>query len=203
MNGRADPSIAMLGVSAILFGMFCGYLAVQFGSSLEIGMIAASVGFVFGCYLSTFVFDKILCVPRMRSILDEKAGTIVDISSLFEGGSQINGVKADRIWRHSDIARLVVLDTYAQDSQAMLDRIGGSLTPSIFLAVVGGLLSWVASFHMAGFATVSSVQVSASAAYVFPVAAWVPIATVAFTIARVYIPTLESAQRNRTLLRRI
>jgi hypothetical protein len=197
MRDRPDVAVFLMAGIAVFVGLVSGITANLFGMPTDITLLLANFGFSLGCYLTTLGFRSLLRQPQFNDLLKNSGKHEVDISDLCNG-TDPRKASVEKIWTNKPVSHWILIKAYAADTKAIFDKIVNNLlfTNFFLLAVSAAIaLAW----HPLTTAPSSASPSVSTPPGVAPSLVTL-IATLIFVLMRVYVPIVETAQRNFNLL---
>jgi hypothetical protein len=192
MRDRPDVAVFLMAGVAVFVGVVTGITTTFFGMPTDVALLSANFGFSLGCYLTTLKFRSLLSEPQFNDLLRNSGMHEVDVSDLCNGADPCKA-SVEKIWTNKPLSRWVLIKAYAADTKAIFDRIVNNLLFTNF-----SLLAISAAIALA-WHPVTAAPPSVSTPGVAPSLVTL-MTTLIFVLVRVYVPVVETAQRNFNLL---
>jgi hypothetical protein len=196
MRNRPDFTILLMAGVAIFAAVISGVVARIYGLPSETIVLSANLGFALTCYATTFSFRSLLGEQQLNELLTSRKMHVIDLSDLCDGRHPCTPT-VERIWRNGPISRWVLLKAYAVDTKTVFRKI----LAHVLLAVLALLA--VAAIMVLGWQTAAGTVAGGTPPTGVGMSLVTFLATLIFTVFRVYIPVVEIAQRNLDALEEV
>ena len=173
-----------------------GAVVSRAGLPTDVSMLVANFSFVVCCYLTTLGFENVLYQPSLEELVTAYAKKSIDVSDLFDQRTPASTAFGQKIWDHRPISRCVLLKTYANDTQAVQDKLVSQLLAAVLVLFVVSAVVVIAG-HVP-----STIRVIEHPTGLAPSLLTIIVSFV-FAVLRVYWSLFELAQRNKNLIREV